>query len=36
MRLLKMPYGIIVNFMNNYAEVERYFFDIEKKRNFIT
>jgi GxxExxY protein len=31
MRLLKMPYGIIVNFMNNYAEVERYFFDIEKK-----
>ena len=31
MRLLKMPCGILVNFLPQYAEIERYFFDVEKR-----
>ena len=31
MRLLKMPCGILVNFMPQYAEIERYFYDDEKR-----
>ena len=31
MRLLKMPCGILVNFMPQFAEIERYFFDEEKQ-----
>ncbi len=31
MRLLKMPCGILVNFLPQYAEIERYFFDEEKR-----
>ena len=30
MRLLKMPCGILVNFLPQFAEIERYFFDAEK------
>ena len=29
MRLLKMPCGILVNFMPQFAEIERYFYDDE-------
>ena len=31
MRLLKMPCGILVNFMPQFAEIERYFYDEEKQ-----
>ena len=31
MRLLRMPCGIIVNFMPQFAEIERYFYDEEKQ-----
>ncbi|MBQ6166058.1 MAG: GxxExxY protein [Muribaculaceae bacterium] len=31
MRLLKLPCGILVNFMPQYAEIERYFYDEEKR-----
>lgn len=30
MRLLKKPCGILVNFLPQYAEIERYFFDEDK------
>jgi GxxExxY protein len=28
MRLLRLPYGILVNFTPNFAEIERYFLDL--------
>lgn len=31
MRLLKLPCGIIVNFMPQFAEIERYFYDEERQ-----
>lgn len=31
MRLLKMPCGILVNFMPQFAEIERYFYDEERQ-----
>ena len=31
MRLLKLPCGILVNFLPQYAEIERYFYDDEKQ-----
>jgi GxxExxY protein len=31
MRLLKLPCGILVNFMPQFAEIERYFYDAEKQ-----
>ena len=31
MRLLKLPCGILVNFMPQFAEIERYFFDHERQ-----
>ena len=31
LRLLKMPSGILVNFMPQYAEIEHYFYDEEKQ-----
>ena len=31
LRLLKMPSGILVNFMPQYAEIERYFYDEERQ-----
>ena len=31
MRLLKLPCGILVNFMPLYAEIERYFYDAERQ-----
>ena len=35
MRILKMPSGIIVNFLPRYAEIERYFYDADT-RNVIS
>ena len=32
MRLLNLPCGIIVNFMPQYAEIERYFYDSERQQ----
>ena len=32
MRLLKLPCGILVNFLPQFAEIERYFYDEEKQR----
>ncbi len=32
MRLLNKPCGILVNFMPNYAVVERYFYDTDRRR----
>ena len=31
MRLLKLPCGILINFMPQFAEIERYFYDEEKQ-----
>ena len=31
MRLLRMPCGIIVNFLPKYVTVERYFYDVERR-----
>ena len=31
MRLLKMPCGILVNFLPQFAEIERYFYDEERR-----
>lgn len=31
MRLLRMPCGILVNFLPQFAEIERYFYDDEKR-----
>ena len=31
MRLLKKPCGILVNFMPQFAEIERYFYDADKE-----
>ena len=31
MRLLKLPCGILVNFMPQFAEIERYFYDAERQ-----
>ena len=31
LRLLKLPCGILVNFMTQFAEIERYFYDDEKQ-----
>jgi len=31
MRLLKLPCGILVNFMPQFAEIERYFYDNERQ-----
>ena len=31
MRLLKIPFGIIVNFFPKFAEIERYFYDVESQ-----
>lgn len=31
LRLLKMPCGILVNFMPQFAEIERYFYDEERQ-----
>ena len=31
MRLLKLPCGILVNFMPQFAEIERYFYDEERQ-----
>lgn len=32
MRLLGVPCGVLVNFAPRYAEIERYFYDMEQKR----
>ena len=31
MRLLKFPCGILINFMPQFAEIERYFYDAERQ-----
>ena len=31
LRLLKLPCGILVNFMPQYAEIERYFYDKDRR-----